>query len=45
MSGRETMAVISLGFIAAATILECRGYNPADQVLLAAIFGMLAFFR
>jgi hypothetical protein len=38
------MGIISLAFIIAATILELNGKNPADQVLLAVLFGILAFF-
>jgi hypothetical protein len=38
------MGSICLAFIIAATVLELNGKNPADQVLLAALFGILAAF-
>jgi hypothetical protein len=38
------MGIICLAFIIAATILELNGKNPADQALLAALFGLLASF-
>jgi hypothetical protein len=38
------MVVISLGFIAAATTLECSGHSSADQILFATVFGILALF-
>jgi hypothetical protein len=36
------MGTICLAFIVSATILELKGKNPIDQVLLAAWFGILA---
>jgi len=45
MTARMAMVIISLGYIAAATILEIKGFTVGDQVLLSFLFGILAFFR
>ena len=42
MSRRDVAMIISLASIVAATVLECLGYIPRDQVLMAIGFGIVA---
>ena len=42
MSKADIALCVSLASIIAATVLECLGINPRDQVLMALGFGVVA---
>ena len=42
MNRRDVALILAVSNIVAATILECLGYLPRDQVLMALGFGIVA---